>query len=465
MKWKVTGKFIFTIVAVVILVVILNIMTILGLYLSGFQNIKNNKNLNSPETFARDFEQYMYEKDGNLIVSEDGINLLEKLGAWIQVLNDYGEEIYSINMPEGVPKKYTPFDIVNTYKYKERPYVNFVLEKDLTNSHINIILALPSSYADRVTINYSLNAAIYQIKIIVIVTLIIDALIALIFGYLFSRKLTKPISEIIGNIDILSNGNYTLYTKNNGIYKEVFENINDLSDTLRRNEIERKELELMREEWLANITHDIKTPLASIQGYAEIISDKDYEFSKEEIQDYTEIIYSKSKYIKELVDELNLSTRLKNNAVTLNKQNTNLVALVREIIIDILNDSRYENRDIDFTTNIDVIEKEVDAILLKRALTNLIFNAIVHNKEDVSIKIELTKIDKITIVIKDNGNGISKKDLNHIFDRYYRGTNTGEAHKGSGLGMAISKEIINNHDGDIEIESKLGRGTEIIITL
>ncbi len=310
-----------------------------------------------------------------------------------------------------------------------------------------------------------MDTIINQIKILVILTLIIDAIIALIFGYLFSRKLTKPMGEIINNVDVLAKGNYGLCTKERGIYKDVFANINDLANVLKRNEIERKELDSMREEWLANITHDIKTPLASIQGYAEIISDKEYEFSKEEIQDYTEIIYSKSKYIKELVDELNLSTRLKNNALTLNKHNTNLVSLLRNIIIDILNDSRYENRDIEFTSNIDVIEKEVDTILLKRALTNLIFNAVVHNKEDVSIKVELKKVDRITVIIKDNGNGISTEDLKHIFDRYYRGTNTGEAHKGSGLGMAISKEIINNHGGDIKINSKLGHGTEITIML
>ncbi len=310
-----------------------------------------------------------------------------------------------------------------------------------------------------------MDTIINQIKILVVLTLIIDAIIALIFGYLFSRKLTKPMGEIVNNVDVLAKGNYGLCAKERGIYKDVFVNINDLASVLRRNEIERKELDSMREEWLANITHDIKTPLASIQGYAEIISDKEYEFSKEEIQDYTEIIYSKSKYIKELVDELNLSTRLKNNALTLNKHNTNLVLLLRNIIIDILNDSRYENRDIEFTSNIDVIEKEVDTILFKRALTNLIFNAVVHNKEDVSIKVELKKIDRITVIIKDNGNGISTEDLKHIFDRYYRGTNTGEAHKGSGLGMAISKEIINNHGGDIKINSKLGHGTEITIIL
>ncbi|WP_195980102.1 sensor histidine kinase [Clostridium butyricum] len=465
-KWKVTGNFVITIVSVVMLVVIINILTIFGVYIFNTVSHKNTITLkNSPETFVRNFEKYMYDDNGILALSEEGYELLQESGAWIQVLNDYGEEIININSPRDVPKKYTPFDMVNNYKYEERPYINFMLEKNLSSGHVNVILALPNNNIERVTLNFSLDSVMYQSKIIIIITLIIDAIIALIFGYLFSRKLTKPISEIITNIDILSKGNYNLYTKEKGIYKAVFENINDLSSTLRENDNQRKELESMREEWLANITHDIKTPLASIQGYAEIISDKDYEFTRDEMQEYTEIIYSKSKYIKELVDELNLSTRLKNNALSLNKQNTNLVALLRNVVIDILNDSRYENRNIEFNSNIDVIEKEVDVMLLKRALTNLIFNAVVHNNESVQIKVDIKKIDKINISIKDNGNGINTKDLEHIFDRYYRGTNTGEAHKGSGLGMAISKEIINNHGGEIQINSKLGCGTEIFITL
>ncbi|MEQ3340606.1 ATP-binding protein [Clostridium butyricum] len=465
-KWKVTGNFVITIVAVVMLVVIINILTIFGVYIFNMVSHKNTITLkNSPETFVRNFEKYMYDDNGILALSEEGYELLQESGAWIQVLNDYGEEISNINSPSDVPKKYTPFDMVNNYKYEERPYINFMLEKNLSSGHVNVILALPNNNIERVTLNFSLDSVMYQSKIIIIITLIIDAIIALIFGYLFSRKLTKPISEIITNIDILSKGNYNLYTKEKGIYKAVFENINDLSSTLRENDNQRKELESMREDWLANITHDIKTPLASIQGYAEIISDKDYEFTRDEMQEYTEIIYSKSKYIKELVDELNLSTRLKNNALSLNKQNTNLVALLRNVVIDILNDSRYENRNIEFNSNIDVIEKEVDVMLLKRALTNLIFNAVVHNNESVQVKVDIKKIDKINISIKDNGNGINTKDLEHIFDRYYRGTNTGEAHKGSGLGMAISKEIINNHGGEIQINSKLGCGTEILITL
>ena len=162
---------------------------------------------------------------------------------------------------------------------------------------------------------------------------------------------------------------------------------------------------------------------------------------------------------------MNLSTRLKNNTLILNNEKVNLVNLIKNIIIDILNDTRYENRKIDLHCDEDNIEINGDRILIRRSITNILFNAIVHNNEDVNINITLKKQDKINIIIEDNGKGIKEEELNRIFDRYYRGTNTGERHKGSGLGMAISKEIIVNHGGNINIESELGKGTKVNILL
>ena len=108
----------------------------------------------------------------------------------------------------------------------------------------------------------------------------------------------------------------------------------------------------------------------------------------------------------------------------------------------------------------------VDEVLLKRALTNLIFNAIIHNDEKVKVDILIYEKDNsIYILIKDTGKGISKEDLPYIFERYYRGTNTSSSNEGSGLGMAIAKQIIDIHRGEIYIESKLDVGTDITIIL
>ena len=92
----------------------------------------------------------------------------------------------------------------------------------------------------------------------------------------------------------------------------MFKKLNTLSNKLSDNELERKKIDKMRNEWIANISHDIKTPLSSIKGYAEFL-EQDYDFSSEDIKAYAEIINNKSDYIKELVDDLNLSMKLKNN--------------------------------------------------------------------------------------------------------------------------------------------------------
>jgi signal transduction histidine kinase len=98
-------------------------------------------------------------------------------------------------------------------------------------------------------------------------------------------------------------------------------------------------------------------------------------------------------------------------------------------------------------------------------INNLIYNALVHNSEETSISVSVFKREKVHILICDNGEGISEAEIKHIFERYYRGTNTGEAHKGSGLGMAIAKEIISAHYGEINISSEIGKGTVIEIIL
>src|SRR5699024_12419517 len=126
--------------------------------------------------------------------------------------------------------------------------------------------------------------------------------------------------------------------------------LHDALPIFRSNEEERKNLDNMREEWIANISHDIKTPLVSIKGYAETLSNEEYEFTRGEIKEYSEIIENKSDYIKELIDDLNLSTRLKNKALTLNLENINIVSLVREIIIDILNNHKNSKVNIEFST-------------------------------------------------------------------------------------------------------------------
>ncbi|HAM80960.1 sensor histidine kinase [Ornithinibacillus bavariensis] len=464
MKWKLTGRYILSIVLVVTLVVFINIFTMLALI--SAQAIFNipifQGNETSPELFTRQFQDKINIVNDHVTITEAGKKALDEENAWIQVLDENGKVIYSYRTPMGVKEKYTPSDIVQTYKYKE---VNaettfFVGGKE----DYSYFIGIENPALNRYVISIDNRTINHVVKISGIV-FIIDIFIALLIGYFFSKRLTQPLQTLINGIKRLANKDYAVNYVPKGVYKDVFQNVNFLSNQLTANEKERKKLEIMREDWIGNISHDIKTPLASIQGYAELIKDQDYDFSIGEIREYAGIIEQKSLYIKEVIEDLNLTTRLKNKALFLNKKTVNIVDLLRNIVIDILNDPKYSNRHIVFQVTQEKILVEIDEILFRRAINNLIYNAIVHNDENVRIDVIIEKEERTHLRIKDNGKGIEKKELDKIFDRYYRGTNTGDAHRGSGLGMAIAKDIIQEHKGELTVSSEIGHGTTIDIKL
>ncbi|MEG0471050.1 MAG: HAMP domain-containing sensor histidine kinase [Solibacillus sp.] len=468
MTWKLTGRYILSVVLVVILVVFINMFTMIALLLaqSAFNLPIFQGNEATPEQFTRQFQEKINIANNHVTITESGKKTLVEENAWIQILDENGKVIYGYRVPTGLKEKYTPAEIVQTYKYQE---INgdttvFVGNKKGESYNYSYFIGIENPSVNRYFISYD-NQDIFQTAKVGGIVFIIDILIALLIGYFFSKRLTKPIQTLIYGIKRLANKDFTVHYEPKGVYKDVFHNVNLLSNQLTANEKERKKLEMMREEWIGNISHDIKTPLASIQGYAELIKDQDYNFSLSEIREYAEIIEQKSLYIKEVMDDLNLTTRLKNKVLSLNKETVNIVSLLRNTVIDILNDPRYSNRHIAFHVNQEDIPVAIDEILFRRAINNLIYNAIVHNDENVKIDVMIEKWERIHVTIKDNGKGIKNDELDKVFDRYYRGTSTGEAHKGSGLGMAIAKDIIQEHNGELTINSEIGYGTTVEINI
>lgn len=471
MKWKLMARFMATVVSVVIIVMVINIITVFSFIIYNNETkitlIKGKLESLGVEDYTRNFSEYIAGNKETVYIDNNGKNSLDSNNIWIQILDEKSSEIYSYRKPDSVKETYTPFELIHQYKYSDGKTLAtiFIGEKQIEGSKYSYIIGFPRDKIQRQVITINNNNFVAIMGKYIYGILILDALIALFFAYLFSRKLTRPVSNIINGVLILADGKYNLELSEKGIYTGVYRNLNNLSLTLKNNEIERKKLDQMREEWISNMSHDIKTPLVSIKGYAELLSSDEYDLSKEEINQYSKIIESKSNYIKELVDDLNLTTRLKNKVLKLNKKKVNMVSLARNAVIDILNDPKNANVDIDFICDNEVIEAFVDDILIMRTIKNLVYNAIVHNKEGVNIKVLVEKKDNLKIIISDNGKGIRPEELNLIFERYYRGANTGKGHEGSGLGMAIARDIVKAHDGEIKILSELGRGTEIEINL
>lgn len=226
------------------------------------------------------------------------------------------------------------------------------------------------------------------------------------------------------------------------------------------------ESEQARREWIANITHDMKTPLSPIKGYAEILSQETLN-DEALIQEYASIILKNVNHTEKLINDLKLTYQLESGALPFNPQEVSIIHSLRDCIIDIINDPQFSENDIEFVSSQPEIYAQIDEALFRRAIQNIIINAFMHNPPKTKVAVTVTENDceKIMISIRDNGTGMDEEALAKLFSRYYRGTNTEQKAEGSGLGLAIAKQIIQLHGGEINVMSQLNEGTEFILLI
>ncbi|WP_077834549.1 sensor histidine kinase [Clostridium felsineum] len=466
MKTKLTLQFLFWNVIIIFFIQFVFMgVNLLGLY-KGFAFSKNfyNFNFNTSEISDKYKNKIINSKKGFQLTKSD-IKVLKDNGIWLQILDDSNKEINNINKPKEIPKEYLTGDAM---RYANNAYAMPKASTIHADTFIkagkkySLILGFPTEKIWRYTFSFTAESMKFYMSLI-----FLNFILIILAGYLFSRRLASPVADIIDNIKIISKGKYKVKNINKfGIYEEVNENLKNLASIIKENEEERKSTEKMKEQWIANIAHDLKTPLSSINGYSQFLTSEDYELQDKDVKRYGQIVKDKTEYIQALIEDLSLIYKFKNKVVPLEKKRENIVEVVREIIIDILNNPLYGDRNINIHYASEDIYLNCDKKYIKRVFNNFIMNSIVHNPKDTEITIDIKEGVKseVIIEIRDNGNGIREEELKSLFNRYYRATNTGESHKGSGLGMAIGKEIINMHNGEIEAFSRLSEGTSIVMS-
>ncbi|ASS94064.1 sensor histidine kinase [Peribacillus simplex] len=466
MKWKLTRRFLGSVVTIVVIVGIVNTILLLSLlFYRAMHNFEAEEV--SAENFSRTFSQYVELKDNKPIVNEEGLKKLRNNNAWIQFLNDKGEQVAAFYTPQKLQTVYSPIEIVQMYKYKEIDAETTVFVGEAHN--FSYFVGVKEQGIGRYVITYDYEKVFKNFNILLVIFLIVDIIIALVIGFLFGKKLTSPLNILIEGIQQLRERRFKKMSIPKGVYEDVFRNMNELSVKLDQYEKERNQLDQMREEWISNVSHDMRTPLASIHGYTELMKDNATELTPHELYEFTSIINRQSVYMKDLLDDLNLTMRLRNQRLPLQFEDVDIVGFIREMTIELLNDSQFGDQQVEFVANVDKATHKVDKKLLKRAIFNLIYNALVHNEENVVVKIQIDDIHlqselHTQITIADNGRGIPAKDLEQVFERYYRGTNTASTH-GTGLGMAIARDIILAHKGKLDLTSIENKGTTITILL
>ncbi len=335
-----------------------------------------------------------------------------------------------------------------------------VVDNNNLTGYIYIILASQEyvSAAQMVIGSYILGLSIRSVIIILLVSAFV--------GLFFIWFITKKLNVIVLGIREFQSGNFNarIQVKNNDELDQIGLVFNEMAGTISNNIRELEETDEFRKELISNVSHDLRTPVASIQGYAETLILKKDHIAPEEQLKYLEIIYSSCERLKKMVSDLFDLSKLQTNQIKLNPERFSIA----ELISDIANKYRIISQKKGISINAFIPKEntlvEADILLIDRVLQNLIDNSIRFCREGDYINIEIHSVSegKVEIKIADSGEGIHPDELPYIFERYYKGKKYSES---TGLGLAIVKKIIDLHHSDIQVFSLPGKGTTFTFQL
>ncbi|WP_159434349.1 ATP-binding protein [Peptoclostridium litorale] len=220
-----------------------------------------------------------------------------------------------------------------------------------------------------------------------------------------------------------------------------------------------------KSKFMSGIAHDLRTPIAIIMGYSEMINGKKAK-TQSDIERYISKIYEKAEGLSSLIEEIFMASRLEDNRFEFQMEDTS----INELVSDVAEDLGFKAAEKGIEIQVKLVEgadavRKVDRVEFRRAIENIVTNAIKYSEEGDVIQIRTIKRSdgRILIHVKDEGLGISEIDIGHIFERYYRGENRNS--ESVGLGLYITKEIIQRHGGDIWVESKCGIGSIFYVAI
>ena len=284
---------------------------------------------------------------------------------------------------------------------------------------------------------------------------VIALFIAFLLALFMSTRLSSPIKSITRSAVELSKGNYNVKF-NGGTFTET----NELARTLNKASYEMQKTDFYQKDLIANVSHDLKTPLTMIKSYAEMIHDISGD-NPEKRNKHLEVIISETDRLNKLVSDMLTASRLQSISVELNKEPFDLIEAAEEVADTFLVLNDQDNYNIFFVPcKSTYVYGDVDKI--KQVMNNLISNAVKYCGEDKFIKIELKRSGrKIRFDVVDHGEGIPEDEIAHVWERYYRtSANYNRDIEGTGLGLSIVKGILALHNANYGVESKVGQGSD-----
>ena len=392
----------------------------------------------------------IYNENGKEIYSSDSLGQLCMLNKKVLV----GEETYII--------KNEPDKFIETIKNSNPFTMN--LNSDLTGTEmllygeqfknnlanyylvINTPLEPVESY-----INFIMHQYLYIGVFIIIISFVV--------AFFLAKRISSPIVRMKNEANKLADGDYNVEFKSNS-----FSEINDLATTLDDATQKLSQVNDLRKDLVANVSHDIKTPLTIIQTYAEMIQDISGD-DPEKRNEHLDVIIKETEYLNKLVTDMSELSKLQSGNIEINRANFDLKECTQKVI-ELLNQLLVE-KNIKLNTNMDDCVIYADEIKMSQVIYNFLSNAIKHSNDNSEITININDSEEsVRLEVIDNGEGISEEALPYIWDRYYKvDKNFNRNVNSTGLGLAIAKAILEAHKAKYGVESKINEGSKFYFEL
>lgn len=424
-------------------------------YYDNISQLLNKQGIISSNFYA----QYLYDKD----VQDASSELLETFSknttAQVQIINKNGMVLEDSSFLD-IGRKPLSSDVDKALKGTHGSVIAYSKDTDESIMAVSYPLLAKGEVAGvirYVTTLENVNKTISDITIVLILVSLIILIFIIIISLFLSSSITKPISKMTIAAEKMAQGEF-----NTRVTIHNRDEIGRLADTLNFMAGEITRSEQLKNDFVSSISHEIRTPLTSIKGWTVTLKTGDLE-DKQEILDGLEIIERESDRLTSLVEELLDFSKFEAGKITLNMAKIDLVHLLNYVKRHL--NPRAIRQHIDFTLKVEnsfpLIEGDENR--LKQVLINVLDNAFKFTPENGSIKITLiNEITMARILIEDTGIGIDPQDLSKVTQMFYKGK---ESKYGSGIGLSISKQILDLHNATMEIESEVSKGTKITILL
>ena len=436
-------RYIFSTIGILALFFVVNIALVLSVMIAGYMSGTDNG------LSVRSVSSHVTEQGGVWTADDTALALLREHDAWAMLLDESGTVVWEQGLPEELPRSYTSAEVASFSRWYLQDYPVKVWSRE-----DSALMVVGFEAGTLVKYYFSMETPSLMMFLMGGIAVFVFNLLLMIFLMLRNtRQVEKAMSPILRGIQDLSRGNYQPLDEG-GELAEINAGLNRAGDYLMQKDN-------TRAEWIRGVSHDIRTPLSMVLGYASELEDD--AALPPEARQQAGMIRRQGDRLRSLVEDLNLTTKLEYALQPIRRESVDLVEIGRQAVSEVLNSGLPERYEIEFSEEHPgrAARMEGDAALLRRMLDNLIRNCMVHNPRGCHISVTVgAEAGRCTCTVEDDGVGMDAARLDALNREADVASTQGGEH---GLGLKLVRQIVRAHGGTVQFWQAVPHGLEVFV--